>query len=840
MGNVVDLRSRQSGRDRLLNIATGATVSNNRVKNQRLTWAQMVEKFHSPVITKESIAEYLKMPRETQDRIKDTGYFVPAHYQGNVRKKENLGLKDLGTLDFDHAGPDFLAQMADVYDGYEFVLYTTHKHTAEKPRFRLVFLFARPVDDEEYQAIMRRIAAIGNIDDTDDTTFQPSRVMHFPSHSVDGVFVSKHFAGAMVDADQILAGYNDWHDVSQWPVSSRVAEPLRVAGRKAQDPRDKSGVIGAFCRTYDIEAAIEKFIPEVYAPGSSANRLTYRFSTASNGAVIYDDGQFLYSNHESDPCGGKNVNSFDMVRLHLYAELDGKQPEDTTPGKLKSYQAMVLLAKDDPEVKMALLAERMEIADEFTDFESVSNDTIDEPTPAAAEVRNASPSQEGVVSATAAPAPPKQLGVLEAIKLWKLKTDDYGIDNTSIRNLEKILENDPLLVGCVRYNAFICDMLQLRKVPGTDEKVPAGGLPWSDTTEISLKSYIERRYGIVFNTKLIAEACGLVGKRHKFDPVREWMETLTWDGTPRLASFLHEVLGAEPNAYHAAVFTKWLCAGVARTYHPGHKFDNMLVLEDDEGKGKSRLLRAIANGWFTDDFSFGLSSKEVVEQAKGALIIEVQEMTTRSSADVEHIKAFLSRSEERVRMAYARNTGYFPRRWIAGGTTNESTYLRSETGNRRFWCVRGDGRLIDVDAVKVMVPQLWAEAKELYLVWAEPLYLEDKEVLAYAMEQQAARVEIDEWTTTIGAWLEKPIPKNYWDMSAGTRGDFNEEAEMVRRDRVGATEIWVECLSGQIDKLDQRATRRINSTVKRLGGWTVGSTIRFGARYGRGRGFYRY
>lgn len=841
MSNVVNLRSRQSGRDRLLNIATGATVSNNRVKNERLTWAQMIERFHSPTITKETIAEYLKMPRETQDRIKDTGYFVPAHYQGNVRRKENLGLKDLGTLDFDHAGPEFLAEMADTYDGYEFVLYTTHKHTAEKPRFRLVFIFSRAVNDEEYPAIMRRIAAIGNIDDTDDTTFQPSRVMHFPSHSRDGVFISKHFPGAAIDVDRILAGYNDWHDVSQWPVSSRVSEPLRLSGRKAQDPREKTGVIGAFCRTYDILEAIEKFIPDSYVPGASANRLTYRHSTASNGAILYDDNQFLFSNHESDPCSGKNVNSFDLVRLHMFGELDAKQPEDTTPSNLKSYKAMVLLAKDDPDVKMALLEERMEIADEFTDFDTpAESDTMPAgPAPPVAGPGAATvPSGEGSPPAAAAPAPPK-LSALEAIKAWKLKVDDYGIDNTSIRNLEKILENDSLLQGCVRYNAFICDLLQLRKIPGTDERVPAGGLPWSDTTEVSLKSYIERRYGIVFNTKLLAEACGLVGKRYSFDPVREWMDTLEWDGVPRLSTFLHEVLGAEDNDYHAAVFTKWLCGGVARTYHPGHKFDNMLVLEDDEGKGKSRLIRAIANGWFTDDFSFGLSSKEVVEQAKGALIIEVQEMTTRSSADVEHIKAFLSRSEERVRMAYARNTGYFPRRWIAAGTTNETTYLRSETGNRRFWCVRGDGRLIDVDAVKEVVPQLWAEAKDRYLVWAEPLYIENKEVLAYAMEQQAARVEIDEWAMSIAAWLNKPVAKNYWEMRPGTKGDFDEASDLIDRDRVNATEIWIECLSGQLDRLDQRTARRISSIMKRIGGWAPQTGIRFGTRYEKGRGFIR-
>lgn len=822
MTNVIDLRARQSGKDRLLNIATGASVSSNRVKNQRLTWPAMVEKFGAPTKTRETIKEYLAMPRETQDRIKDVGYFVPAHYEGNVRKKENLGLKDLGTLDYDHAGPNFLEEIKETFDGYEFVLYTTHKHSAERPRFRVVFLFSRPVDDAEYQAVMRKVAALGCIDDTDDTTFQPSRVMHFGSHAADGEFVFEHVTGRMIDVDALLATYNDWKDISQWPVSSRVSTPLRQPGRKAQDPREKAGIIGAFCKTYDIEAAIDKFLPGVYVAGNSTNRLTYSGSTASNGAVLYDDGQFLYSNHESDPCGGKNVNSWDLVRLHLYGELDSKQPEDTAPSKLKSYEAMVLLAKDDPDVKGALLAERLHIEDDFADFNAEEDAAVP-----------ASQDDDGLSVADPAPTPKpvreKFIGAEAAIKAWHLKTGDFGLVPHSLVNVVKILENDPRLKGCVRHNIFLQDMLQMRQIPGMDFKPPAGGSPWLDVCELAIKEYTEKVYDVIFATTLISDACKRVAQKLAFDPIKEWMDALTWDGTPRLATFLHETLGAEQNDYHAAVFTKWLCAGVARTYHPGHKFDNMLVLEDDEGKGKSRLIRALANGWFTDDFSFGLSSKEVVEQAKGSLIIEVAEMSTRSSADVEHIKAFLSRGEERVRMAYARNTGYFPRRWIAAGTTNETSYLKSETGNRRFWCVRGDGRQINVDAVKNVVPQLWAEAKDRYLNYAEPLYLEDRTVLAFAVEQQAARVESDAWTPLVEAWLE-----------GKTHDDFDNEDDADRKKyETIAAQLWREAIKGHADRFTQREARRLNSIMRRMLGWEERTKIRLGGIYGPSRGFSR-
>jgi putative DNA primase/helicase len=358
-----------------------------------------------------------------------------------------------------------------------------------------------------------------------------------------------------------------------------------------------------------------------------------------------------------------------------------------------------------------------------------------------------------------------------------------------------------------------------------DCKPAAEGSPWIDGHTLAIREYAEKVYDVIFSKVLMEDACDRVAQKFAFDPVRDWMDSLAWDDTPRLATFLHDTLGAEPNDYHAAVFTKWLCAGVARTYDPGHKFDNMLVLEDDEGKGKSRLIRALANGWFTDDFSFGLSSKEVVEQAKGALIIEVQEMSTRSSADVEHIKAFLSRGEERVRMAYARNTGYFPRRWIAAGTTNETAYLKSETGNRRFWCVRGDGREIDVDAVKKIVPMLWAEAKTLYLDYAEPLYLEDRTVLAFAVEQQAARVESDDWSGAVENWLEGKTPD-----------DFNTPGE--RRDRTSALQVWCEAIGGDFDKYTKSHGFRIGAIIRKLG-WESSAAVYLDKPYGRGRGFMR-
>jgi predicted P-loop ATPase len=808
-----------------LNIATGASVSSNRVKNQRLTWTAMVEKFGAPTKTRETIKEYLAMPRETQDRIKDTGYFVPAHYEGNVRKKENLGSKDLGTLDYDHAGPNFLEEIKETFDGYEFVLYTTHKHTPEKPRFRIVFLFSRPVDDAEYQAVMRKVAAMGCIDDTDDTTFQPSRAMHFGSHAVDGEFVFEHVTGRMIDVDALLATYNDWRDISQWPVSTRVSTPLRQSGRKAQDPRDKVGIIGAWCKTYDIEAAIDKYLPGVYVDGNSPNRLTYSGSTASNGAVLYDDGQFLYSNHESDPVGGKNVNSWDLVRLHLYGELDSKQPEDTAPSKLKSYEAMVLLAKDDPDVKGALLAERLHIEDDFADFAAEGDTQADAADGSAvAEAPISTSSGEAVQELKAKRRAELKIQLQKIV--GKLRTNNFGNVQPILFNLQVIFDNDPQLVGALAFNEFRNEVVQMKKLPGMPEAIRKEGSEWSDTAEVMIKVFIERRYEVTFPIATIKEGALVISQQHRFHPVREYLQSLIWDGVPRVDTLFVDYFGAEDSPYTRAVTRKWLCAGVARVFVPGIKYDHAIVLESAEGKGKSSLARELAKGWFTDDLTLDLDSNEVVEKTRNVLIAELPEMIHRA-AEVEAVKAFISRTTEKVRLAWKHNVGVFPRQFILIGTTNATEYLRSETGNRRIHPIKGDGRNIDIPKLRANVDQIWAEAYDLRINYCEPLYLENPDIVAAATAHQAKRVEIDEWTSLVSNWLDA-VPDSSFD---NTRN--------VRRDKTTSMQIWTECLKGDANKSNQSISRRITNIMRKMPGWVGIETVRLGNGYAPARGFVR-
>ena len=825
--NVSSLSEHLRGKSRRLKFAIGRTVENNKVRNVEWKWPEVVAKLRTPVCTTETYAEYMKMPLADQNRIKDVGYFVAGHFANGKRKHGNLDTKCVITLDADHLPEDHQDDVDMAFDHLAYVMHTTHKHCAEKPRKRFVFPLTRDVTEVEWLAIARKVGSWLNLDWIDHTTFQFSRVMHFPSCASDGLFESHENSGAWIDPDEVLATYSDWTDVSQWPMSSRETKELRLSADQAGNPLEKTGIVGAFCRAYSIVDAIEKFIPDSYFEGTSPGRYTYAHGSSANGAVIYDDGLFLYSHHEHDPVSGRCVNAFDLVRLHKFHALDENAGTVTNPTKLPSFEAMVGLVQQDQNVVAELAAERLQLMGDFDDF--------------------GAPIIEVTEKQRLADAMDAELGVeTDTSKDWikQLILVDGQIA-VKLTNLELLIQNDDRLRGVVRFNEFTKDFMQMRPIPGMKQPVPETGVLWSDLAEISIKGYLERRHRLTFSTAMIHEAVMTLGSRDSYNPVRAKLDGLEWDGEQRLDSFFIRHFGAEDTPYTRAVTRKWFAAAVTRVYRPGCKFDYILVLEGVEGLRKSSLFELLAYGWFTDNLSFGMEQKEVIETVRQSWIVEVPEMITRGGAESEHVKAFLSRRVDRARMAYARNAEDFPRQFVLVGTTNEATYLRSLTGNRRFWCLKGDGRELNLEAIARELDQLWAEAKDAF-VWGEALWLDDAGVRDEAKAQQSARVVVDDLRPAIEAFLDKPVASNYWNVERGSTTDFNNDLDdlecsnsVMQLDRCCALQIWLECMNGDLRSFTRRESARINDILRSLPNWKEETTIRFGVRYGRARGFFR-
>ena len=351
-----------------LYISTGNSRMEKRWNNVEMELDEFINRISHTIRTAETVEQYMKMTKAKQDAIKDVGGYVGGRLKGGRRKKDCVEYRIIITLDIDHAVPGVIEQIEMLYN-YRCFIYSTHKHTPENPRLRLVIILSRPVSPDEYVAIARKVAEDIGIEMFDDTTYEPSRLMYWPSTSADGEFIFRDIEGEPLNPDEVLSRYKDWRDSSEWPVSSRQKNIVQREMRKQADPLTKDGVIGAFCRTYSIEEAISNFLSDVYQPSAMPGRYDYIPADSQAGVVIYE-GKFAYSHHATDPACGRLMNAFDMVRIHRFGEMDEKAAEDTEASKLPSFTAMSEFAVNDENVKMTIAGERMEKAEKEFSGES--------------------------------------------------------------------------------------------------------------------------------------------------------------------------------------------------------------------------------------------------------------------------------------------------------------------------------------------------------------------------------------------------------------------------------------------------------------------------------------
>ena len=574
-----------------IQIATGNSRMEKRWNNVEMELDEFIERISHTIRTAETVEQYMKMTKAKQDAIKDVGGFVGGRLKGGRRKKDCVEFRIIITLDIDHAVPGVIEQIEMLYN-YRCFIYSTHKHTPENPRLRLVIILSRPVSPDEYVAIARKVAEDIGIEMFDDTTYEPSRLMYWPSTSADGEFIFRDIEGEPLNPDDVLSRYKDWRDSSEWPVSSRQQNIVQREMRKQVDPLTKDGVIGAFCRTYTIEDAIAAFLPDVYQPSAMPGRYDYIPADSQAGVVIYE-GKFAYSHHATDPACGRLMNAFDMVRIHRYGELDEKAAEDTEASKLPSFSAMSEFAVSDENVKMTIAGERMEKAEK--EFSGENEDWQKE------------------------------------LEYEKRST----VVKNTLRNLLLILNNDEKLKGIV-FNQLSDGMEIKGAVPWEHP-----GRFWRDADDAQLISYVDLNYG-TFSMRNYNIAVTKAADDRSYHPVREFLDALPeWDKVPRVDTLLIDYLGADDTPYVRAVTRKTLCGAVCRVLSPGCKFDTMLVLNGPQGVGKSTLISRLAGDWFSDSLNLSdTKDKTAAEKLQGYWIMEIGELAGLKKAEVETPMSF--------------------------------------------------------------------------------------------------------------------------------------------------------------------------------------------------------
>ena len=774
-----------------MKIAVGNSRMDKKWKNRDISWEDLCQRVSSTIRTTETVEEYRKLKKGAQDNIKDVGGFVGGQLREGRRKNGMVLCRSMLTLDMDYGEPGIWDEI-DLLHDFRCCVYSTHKHTPEHPRLRIIIPLARDITENEYPAVARMVAKEIGIDLFDDTTYEACRLMYWPSTSANGEFFYKTKDGPLLDPDAYLAKYADWHDASTWPVSSRQSEAVRRSITQQADPLEKPGIVGAFCRAYTIEEAIETFLSDVYEPSSMNGRYDYIPADSAAGVVVYD-GKFAYSHHATDPVCGKLLNAFDLVRLHKFRELDENVGLDTPPGKLPSFKAMSDLALGDDKVKAVFAGERIaQAAAEFSDED------------------------------------------------WQngLELDKSGHVKNTLRNLTLILENDPNLKGVV-FNQLLDGMEIKGEVPWNHPSKF-----WRDADDAQLISYVDAHYG-TFSARNYDIAVTKVADDRAYHPIREFIESLPeWDKVPRVDTLLVDYLGAADTAYVRAVTRKTLCAAISRVLRPGCKFDSMLVLNGPQGVGKSTLIAKLAGEWFSDSLNLGdTKDKTAAEKLQGYWILEIGELAGLKKAEVETLRSFLSRQNDIYRAAFGKRATPHLRQCVFFGTTNaESGYLRDTTGNRRFWPVKtpGNGKKQSWNLTHEEILQIWAEAL-VYVRQREKLYL-SAEMDALAKDEQREAMESDEREGLVREYLDTLLPERWAEMDLFERRNFLsgsdfgglQEKGTVRRTSVSNMEIWCECFGKERANLRRTDSNELTGILARLGWKRADNKVRiplYGPQY---------
>ena len=772
-------------------IAIGTSRLSKEWVNKEVTWGQLVAWLGSNRRTGETLEQYRAMNKEERGKAKDHGGFVGGALTANgPRRASTIARRSLITLDIDYGREGVLERISDVLLDTAYVVYSTHSHTPEAPRYRLVVPLDRDVTPDEYIAASRRLAEQIDIEQFDDLTYEPHRLMYWPSTpaDVDPVFVEGQ--GSPMRVDDLLAAYADWRDVTSWPRSSRETKELKGAtgGRKAEDPAAKPGIIGAFCRAYGIGAAIDAFLPGVYERTDKEDRWNYVEGEGAPGALVFED-KWMYSMHGTDPAQGRLLNAFDLVRLHRFGELDAESNPDTPVCKLPSYLAMQDMAGRDERVRTVIGHEALSTADDFKLAVEEGEDT----------------------------------SWVKDLEWNDRKGKPRMLANTP-RNYRIVLENHPQYKGKFAFDVFNQKRLKTEPIKGHPSKPE-----WDDDEDVAAlvqffadpPFYTQGKQNIADTVRYLFQSCPQV------HPVKDYLESLpAWDGVPRLDTLVIDYLGGldDPEGLTRALTRKHFCAAVRRIYRPGCKHDGVLALDGPQGIGKSSLIRMMfGDEWFSDTPISIDKTNEVGMIMAGKWGIEMAELTDYKKSTTEQYKQFISTNSDRVRVPYDKSYKEFPRQCVLFASTNERHFLKGGTGNRRWWVIPCED---------IIVKDLWEDLpKERDQIWAEVMakYKTESPELGKLEGALLTRQNFHSETTDdlrvdmIRAYMLEEVPQNWERMSKAERQEWNWRGTvngadwtepLKQRPPVCYQEIAEECLRCKADGYSKKI---ISELLKRVG-----------------------
>ena len=714
----------------LVKYALGKPKNLAKARNVIEPWASFRRLLEKPLRTPESRKAFDELSVDEQGVLKGmAGWVSGAQCDGKWRNNKNILPRNLLTLDLDYCTTELRDEIESgesPLSKFECVTHSSRRYTERKPRLRQIYPLSRDVSVDEYISLVRIVSWIldgkrDKIIQVDKVSARPAQMMFLPTASKDGDWFYHHQEGELLDPDIVFNQFKkkvgDPTDLSVLPTYDTEDE-LRRSAEKSENPLEKRGIVGAFCRAYSITEAMDTFLPGVYEPVDSHSehpRYTYTLGSASAGAVIYDDDLFLDSWHGTDPCSGQNVNAFDMVRLHKFGKLDEEFDTKANPiAAHPSFKAMIEFATNDKGAKHELMKEKYSFVSNF-------DDESDEPEGAV------EPDYDDLIGDGPAPKKGK-----------KKKRDDSWIDDLEIdkngniiptlANTAKIVINDPRIGPSIAHNEFLNRKVLVGDIRTGIPCVPNlvcrdtnAGDRWEDSINSLIRLLLEeqngngnRGWGMKTTDRDLRGALRIAAKTRAFHPIKNYLESTKWDGVPRIETCFSDYLGCPYSEYHRQASLNFFLACVARIYKPGHKFDFVVMIQGAQGSRKSTFVLKLAPEVWTGVFNAPLdNAQRIAEQIMGKWINEMAEIHNFKKSDFGLAKEFVRRQHDDIRMAYDEELSFFPRQCVFVGTTNDAKFLRDPTGNRSYWPIISPKTMrdpIDTDAMVRERDQMWAEA----------------------------------------------------------------------------------------------------------------------------------